>query len=75
MQVHTSNSLEIYTRLCVFVFERIELSMNFGKALDRLHVFVQESPGFSLYKLFSCDASSDELISLLIRGRIIKLQA
>ena len=40
--------------------------MNFGKTLDRLHVFVQESSGFSISKFFSCDVSSDELISLLI---------
>ena len=40
--------------------------MNFGKTLDRLHVFVQESSGFSFSKLFSCDVSSDELTSVLI---------
>ena len=40
--------------------------MNFGKTLDRLHEFVQESSAFSFSQLFSCDVSWDELISLLI---------
>ena len=40
--------------------------MNLGKTLDRLHVFVQESSGFSFSKLFSYDVSLDELTSLLI---------
>ena len=61
--------------LCLFFLERDELSMNFGKTLDRLHLFVQESSGFSFSKLFWCDVSSDELTSVLIWGRIIKLWA
>ena len=40
--------------------------MNFGKALDRLHIFVQESSGFSFSMPFSYDVSSYELVCLLI---------
>ena len=40
--------------------------MNLGKTLDKLQVFVQEISGFSFFKLFAYDVSSDELICLLI---------
>ena len=61
--------------LCLFFLEQTELSMNLGIFLGRLHVFVQESSGFSFSNFFSYDVSSDELICLLIWGRIIKLLA
>ena len=61
-------SLQNQTFLTFFsFFKQKDLSKNFGEALNRFHLLVQDSLGFSFFKLFVYDVRKVNLICMLAR--------